>query len=139
MQFVDRFLGSDLHHEVDPPQTLEAAAHRPDQLSADVAAAGWSCRFYSRLSLLDRTYLETALDVRLATDDDDVLLAVCIDFHPRITLFLFATEVDGLYEFILMPWEGSGISVAEITAAAQDVIDDVVKVIGCEPFDRESF
>src|SRR3954469_24497372 len=117
VHFDDSFLGADLHEEADPPRSLDEAFDGLERFSPELSSAGWSCRFYSRLSPADRIYLAASLEGEIATGDE-LLLAVCREFYPRISLFLFRTEPDGMCEFILIPWEGAVVTPAAILAAA---------------------
>jgi len=131
----DSFIGADLHDEGDAPRSLEEAVSRLERFTDEVTRAGWYCRFYTRLSFADRLYLAAALDIQVA-DEDDVLLAVCHEFHPKISLFLFRTETEGLCEFILMPWEGADVKSDAMVAAANDVLANLVQVVAWDPHDE---
>jgi hypothetical protein len=134
MHEYDRFLVAELQEEATVAYTLSEALARPETLSDTVARGGWCCRFYSRLSPADVHYLETTLDLSVANAfDDQSLLAVALEFRPQITFFLFALEADGLYEIVLMPWEGATVSAEAIAVAAEDVLLDVVRAIGWNP------
>ena len=133
MHESDRFLAADLQAET-TALTLCQALVQPETLSDEVARAGWSCRFYSRLSPADVHFLETTLDLEVAEPfDDQVLVAVSLEFRPEITLYLFALEEDGCYEIVLLPVEGSAIPAVAIVNAAEDVLLDVVRAIGWSP------
>src|SRR6476469_9838148 len=80
----DSFIGADLHDDGDTPRSLDDACRRVEAFSPELSSAGWSCRFFSRLSPADRIYLASALDVELSAGDD-FLLAVCAEFYPRIS------------------------------------------------------
>jgi hypothetical protein len=130
----DCFLGSDLHDDLDAPRSLHEALDSIDHFTPELARAGWCCRFYSRLSTADRLYLTATLDVPVRFDDeDDPLLAVCGEFHLGLSLFLFRTDVDGLCEFLLMPWEGAELHPAALLTAAHDVLSNLVGVVAWDP------
>jgi hypothetical protein len=135
VQFDDSFLGADLHEETDPPRSLDEAFDGLERVSPELSSAGWSCRFYSRLSPADRIYLGAALEVEVAVGDER-LLAVCREFFPRISLFLFRTETEGMCEFILIPWEGARVTPAAMVAAANDVLMHLVDVVAWDPHDE---
>jgi hypothetical protein len=104
------------------------------ELSAEeIVRLGWYGRFYSRLSPADRLYLETALEVAVSDDAGEHLLAVRPEFKDRIALFLFRTEVYGLCEFVLIPWEGAEVGAAAILAAATELVDGVIAAVGWDP------
>jgi hypothetical protein len=129
----ESFLTAEL---VDPDgaATLREALRRPGSLSDEVARGGWSCRFYSRLSPADAYFLEKTLDLAVAEDlDGPSLVAISLDFRPEITLFLFALDSHGLYEIVLMPWEGSPVDTERMLAAAVDALILVVGAIGWSP------
>jgi hypothetical protein len=131
----DSFIGADLHDDGDTPRSLDDACRRVEEFSPELSSAGWSCRFFSRLSPADRIYLASALDVELSAGDD-FLLAVCAEFYPRISLFLFWTETEGMCEFILIPWEGEPVNPPLMLAAANDVLVNLVDVVGWDPHDE---
>jgi hypothetical protein len=131
----DSFIGADLHGDGDMPRSLDDACQRVEEFTPELSSSGWSCRFYSRLSPADRIYLASALDVELA-EGDDFLLAVCAEFYPRISLFLFWTETEGMCEFILIPWEGEAVRPPLMLAAANDVLINLVDVVGWDPHDE---
>jgi hypothetical protein len=131
----DSFIGADLHEDDDLPRSLDDACRRVEQFSPELSNAGWSCRFYSRLSPADRIYLASALDVDLSVDEE-FLVAVCAEFYPRISLFLFWTEIDGMCEFILIPWEGESVNPPMMLAAANDVLMNLVDVVAWDPHDE---
>jgi hypothetical protein len=121
---------------VDPhgAMTLREALRRPGSLSDEVARGGWSCRFYSRLSPADAFFLEKTLDLAVAEDlDAQSLVAISLDFRQEVTLFLFALDQQGLYEIVLMPWEGSSVDADTMIAAAVDALILVVGAIGWSP------
>jgi hypothetical protein len=127
------FLVAELGDDIAGIWSLEEALARPGRLGQDVAQGGWFCRFYSRLSPADALYLESTLDAALAEKwQDGDLVAVSLDFRPHIALFLFALE-DGLYEIILMPWEGAAVTPEAITLAAVDVLNGIVPAVGWSP------
>jgi hypothetical protein len=131
----DSFLGADLHDEADPPRSLDEAFDGLERFSPELSSAGWSCRFYTRLSPADRIYLGAALEGEIAAGDE-LLLAVCREFYPRISLFLFRAETEGMCEFILIPWEGASVTPAAILAAANDVLINLVEVIAWDPHEE---
>jgi hypothetical protein len=129
----DCFLGTDLHDD-DAPRSLSEALEAIDRFTPALASAGWYCRFYTRLTAADRLYLTASLDVPVRFDDaDDPLLAVCGEFHLGISLFLFRTEIEGLCEFLLMPWEGADLHPSALLAAADDVLSSLVEVVAWDP------
>jgi len=130
---TEGFLTAEL---VDPDgsATLREALRRPGTLTDEVARGGWSCRFYSRFSPADTYFLERTLDLAVAEDlDAQSLVAISLDFKPEITLFLFALEEQGLYEIVLMPWEGSPVDAEAMLAAAVDALILIVGAIGWSP------
>jgi hypothetical protein len=131
----DTFLGADLDEDADLPRSLDDALARIEQFSDELSSAGWSCRFYSRLAPAERIYLSAALDAEIPIGDE-VLVAVCREFYPRISLFLFRTDTVGLCEFILIPWEGAEVSPAAMLAAANDVLMNLVDVVAWDPHDE---
>ena len=135
MHVDDSFLGADLHEEADPPRSLDEAFDGLERFSPELSSAGWSCRFYSRLSPADRIYLATSLEGEIAAGDE-LLLAVCREFYPRISLFLFRTETEGMCEFILIPWEDAHVTPAAMLAAANDVLMNLVDVVAWDPRDE---
>jgi hypothetical protein len=135
VHLYDSFLGADLHDDSDQPRSLHEAVDRLERFTDEVTRAGWFCRFYSRLSLADRLYLAAALDIQVA-DEDDSLLAVCHEFHPQISLFLFRTDTEGLCEFIVMPWEGADVKADAMIAAANDVLSNLVQVVAWDPHEE---
>jgi hypothetical protein len=121
---------------VDPDgaATLREALRQPGSLSDEVARGGWCCRFYSRLSPADAYFLEQTLDLAVADDlEAQSLVAISLDFRPEVTLFLFALDEQGLYEVVLMPWEGSVADAETMLAAAVDALILVVGAIGWSP------
>jgi hypothetical protein len=135
VQFDDSFLGADLHEEADPPHSLDEAFDGLERLSPELSSAGWSCRFYSRLSPADRIFLGASLEGEIATGDE-LLLSVCREYYPGISLFLFRTETEGMCEFILIPWEGACVTPAAMVAAANDVLMNLVAVVAWDPHDE---
>ena len=133
--FDDSFLGADLYEEADPPRSLDEAFDGLERLGPELSSAGWSCRFYSRLSPADRIYLGASLEGEIATGEE-LLLSVCREFYPRISLFLFRTEMEGMCEFILIPWEGVHVTPAAMLAAANDVLMNLVGVVAWDPHDE---
>jgi hypothetical protein len=117
----------------DGPGSLREALRQPGRLTDEVARGGWSCEFYSRLSPADIYFLETTLDLAVADGEDRSLVAITLDFRPEITLFLFALDTDGLYEMVLMPWEGSSVGADALVAAAVDALIMIVGAIGWSP------
>jgi hypothetical protein len=134
VQIEDSFLGADLADN-DAPRSLAEACRRAEEFSQELSSAGWSCRFYSRLSPADRIYLTMELDVELSGEDDH-LVTVCPQFYPQISLFLFWTETEGMCEFILIPWEGAVVSPTLMLAAATDVLVNLVEVVAWDPHDE---
>jgi hypothetical protein len=133
--FDDSFIGADLHEEAEPPRSLDEAFDGLERLGPELSSAGWSCRFYSRLSPADRIYLAASLEGEIATGDE-LLLSVCREFYPRISLFLFRTETEGMCEFILIPWEGASVMPAALLAAANEVLMNLVDVVAWDPHDE---
>src|SRR5438045_713441 len=112
----DSFIGADLHGDGDTPRSLDDACQPVEEFIPELSSSGLSCRCYWRLSPAGRIYLAAALDVDLG-EGEDLLLAVCAEFYPRISLFLFRTETEGMCEFILIPWEGEAVGPPLMLAA----------------------
>ena len=131
MHESDEFLLAELEGSA---TTLIQALARPETLGDDVARGGWCCRFYSRLSPADVHYLESTIDLAMADGtESEALLAVSLEFRPEIMFFLFALDTEGLYEIVLMPWEGASVGAEAMVAAAEEVLLDVVRAIGWNP------
>jgi hypothetical protein len=110
-----------------PDDGLGESLRRLAALYAEAARSGWFCRFHSRLSTADRSYLEHELGITLDGDGDAPLLAVADEYRRGLTLYVFRTETDDLYEIILMP--ETEVTVEEMVWAANDVCSDIVQAI----------
>ena len=133
MHVCERFLVAELFDE-GGATTLEEAMRRPERLSDDVARGGWFCRFHSQLSPANIDCLQRVVGLAMPEDGEhDPLLAATPEFRSEIALFLFALDSAGLFEVVLMPWEGATVGADEVAAAAADVLFGLVPAVGCIP------